>query len=111
MTGDHAAGQYNLRIQNASIEDDAEFQCQVGPAKNEQPLRTSANLTVICEYFQDFIGILNLHSWRRTLNPFSQEGENFSNISVDLQRVHYIAHPRTLSNFVDYITYIHNRLI
>lgn len=50
MGGDHGAGQFNLRIQNASIDDDAEFQCQVGPAKNEQPLRTSANLTVICEY-------------------------------------------------------------
>jgi hypothetical protein len=35
---------------NASLEDDAEYQCQVGPAKTDVPIRASANLTVICEY-------------------------------------------------------------
>jgi hypothetical protein len=50
MIGDRNYGIFNLRIQNASIEDDAEFQCQVGPAKNIQPIRASANLTVICKY-------------------------------------------------------------
>lgn len=50
MIGDRSYGTFNLRIQNASLEDDAEFQCQVGPAKNSDPIRTAANLTVICEY-------------------------------------------------------------
>lgn len=50
MIGDRSYGVFNLRIQNASIEDDAEFQCQVGPAKNSDPIRTAANLTVICKY-------------------------------------------------------------
>lgn len=50
MIGDRSYGIFNLRIQNASLEDDAEFQCQVGPAKNSDPIRTAANLTVICEY-------------------------------------------------------------
>ena len=50
MIGDRSYGIFNLRIQNASLEDDAEFQCQVGPAKNSDPIRTSANLTVICKY-------------------------------------------------------------
>lgn len=50
MIGDRSYGIFNLRIQNASLEDDAEFQCQVGPAKNSDPIRTAANLTVICKY-------------------------------------------------------------
>lgn len=50
MIGDSTYGIFNLRIQNASLEDDAEFQCQVGPAKNSDPIRTAANLTVICKY-------------------------------------------------------------
>jgi hypothetical protein len=51
MIGDRTYGTYNLRIQNASLEDDAEFQCQVGPSGNSGPIRTAANLTVICKYF------------------------------------------------------------
>ncbi|CRK97555.1 CLUMA_CG010940, isoform A [Clunio marinus] len=47
MIGDRNYGVFNLRIHNASLEDDAEFQCQVGPAKNSDPIRTAANLTVI----------------------------------------------------------------
>lgn len=54
MIGDRNYGIFNLRIQNASLDDDAEFQCQVGPAKNSDPIRTAANLTVICEYFVVF---------------------------------------------------------
>lgn len=50
MIGDRSYGVFNLRIQNASLDDDAEFQCQVGPAKNSDPIRTAANLTVICKY-------------------------------------------------------------
>lgn len=49
MIGDRNRGIFNLRIVNASLEDDAEYQCQVGPAKNSDPIRSSANLTVICE--------------------------------------------------------------
>lgn len=50
MIGDRSYGVFNLRILNASLDDDAEFQCQVGPAKNSAPIRTAANLTVICKY-------------------------------------------------------------
>jgi hypothetical protein len=56
MIGDRTYGTYNLRIQNASLEDDAEFQCQVGPSGNSGPIRTAANLTVICEYFPSLPG-------------------------------------------------------
>ncbi|XP_037915549.1 nephrin isoform X1 [Hermetia illucens] len=47
VLGDRAQGVYNLRISNASIEDDAEYQCQVGPAKFNSAIRANAKLTVI----------------------------------------------------------------
>jgi hypothetical protein len=61
MIGDRSYGIFNLRIQNASLDDDAEFQCQVGPATGSLPIRTSANLTVICEYSYEF-GFLRVNS-------------------------------------------------
>lgn len=52
MIGDKDNGVYNLRIRNVSLDDDAEFQCQVGPLRNptHAPIRRIANLTVLCEY-------------------------------------------------------------
>ncbi|XP_039278760.1 nephrin [Nilaparvata lugens] len=47
MTGDSSNGVYNLRVVNASLEDDAEFQCQVGPAKFHKAIRANARLSVI----------------------------------------------------------------
>lgn len=64
MIGDRSYGVFNLRIQNASLDDDAEFQCQVGPAKNSDPIRTAANLTVICKYQYSIVkslGIIKLN--------------------------------------------------
>ena len=50
VLGDRTQGVYNLKISNASLEDDAEYQCQVGPAKLNSAIRANAKLTVICEY-------------------------------------------------------------
>ncbi|XP_065200596.1 nephrin-like isoform X2 [Planococcus citri] len=49
MVGDKDNGVYNLRIRNVSLDDDAEFQCQVGPLRNptHAPIRRIANLTVL----------------------------------------------------------------
>ncbi|XP_049543498.1 nephrin isoform X2 [Anopheles darlingi] len=47
VLADRNQGIYNLRISNASIEDDAEYQCQVGPAKFNSAIRANARLTVI----------------------------------------------------------------
>uniref|UniRef100_A0A8W7P9Y2 Ig-like domain-containing protein n=1 Tax=Anopheles coluzzii TaxID=1518534 RepID=A0A8W7P9Y2_ANOCL len=47
VLADRNLGIYNLRISNASIEDDAEYQCQVGPAKFNSAIRANARLTVI----------------------------------------------------------------
>uniref|UniRef100_A0A336L8S8 CSON005483 protein n=1 Tax=Culicoides sonorensis TaxID=179676 RepID=A0A336L8S8_CULSO len=60
--GDKSQGVYNLKITNASIDDDAEYQCQVTPAKFHSAIRANAKLTVIdnppynhknCEYTKD----------------------------------------------------------
>ncbi|KAF9803600.1 hypothetical protein SFRURICE_019589 [Spodoptera frugiperda] len=48
MFGDRRHGVYNLRIVNSSLEDDAEYQCQVGPAQMHKVIRANASLTVIC---------------------------------------------------------------
>ncbi|KAM7342979.1 nephrin adhesion molecule sticks and stones isoform 3-T4 [Cochliomyia hominivorax] len=47
VLGDRKQGAYNLRISNASINDDAEYQCQVGPARLNSAIRANAKLTVI----------------------------------------------------------------
>ncbi|XP_030753919.1 nephrin isoform X2 [Sitophilus oryzae] len=46
VIGDRRHGVYNLRISNASLEDDAEYQCQVGPAKLNKAIRANARLNV-----------------------------------------------------------------
>lgn len=47
MVGDFKSGTYNLRIVNASLDDDAQFQCQVGPNSFHKPIRANAHLHVI----------------------------------------------------------------
>ncbi|XP_072155743.1 nephrin [Bemisia tabaci] len=47
VVGDAKNGVFNLRISNASLDDDAQFQCQVSPFKTHKAIRAIANLTVI----------------------------------------------------------------
>ncbi|XP_066587701.1 nephrin-like [Prorops nasuta] len=47
LIGDQRAGIYNLRIHNASLTDDGEYQCQVGPYMGIKAIRANAHLTVI----------------------------------------------------------------
>lgn len=62
MIGDSGNGVFNLQIKNISLDDDAEFECQVGPNRtlNVNSIRAAANLTVLCEYhcFQDITIII-----------------------------------------------------
>ncbi|KAF7393890.1 hypothetical protein HZH68_010709 [Vespula germanica] len=48
LIGDQNAGVYNLQITDASLTDDGEYQCQVGPHVRVKPIRANAHLTVIC---------------------------------------------------------------
>ncbi|KAK5640308.1 hypothetical protein RI129_011119 [Pyrocoelia pectoralis] len=47
VIGDRRHGVYNLRVNNASLDDDAEYQCQVGPSRFHKAIRANARLIVI----------------------------------------------------------------
>ncbi len=51
VNGADTNGVFNLVIENVTYEDNAEYECQVGPAQYNQPIRAKANLTVLREYF------------------------------------------------------------
>lgn len=50
LEGDQNAGVYNLTIKDASLTDDGEYQCQVGPYGKIRAIRANAHLVVICKY-------------------------------------------------------------
>lgn len=50
LIGDQNNGIYNLKITDASLTDDGEYQCQVGPYLRIKSIRANAHLVVICEY-------------------------------------------------------------
>ena len=47
MTGSDDQGEHHMRIENATLEDDAEYQCQVGQRGLAKPIRADARLTVL----------------------------------------------------------------
>ncbi|KAK0168388.1 hypothetical protein PV327_002194 [Microctonus hyperodae] len=47
LEGDQNAGVYNLTIKDASLTDDGEYQCQVGPYGKIRAIRANAHLVVI----------------------------------------------------------------
>ncbi|XP_055938972.1 nephrin-like isoform X2 [Argiope bruennichi] len=47
MEGSGEDGVHDLRIENAQLEDDGEFQCQVGPSGSNKAIRADVNLTVL----------------------------------------------------------------
>lgn len=50
MVGEASAGEHHLRVKNATLVDDADFQCQVGPADGHSAIRATGHLTVLSEY-------------------------------------------------------------
>ena len=49
--GSDESGEYSLKVSNATLEDDAVYECQVGPATNNRPIRASARLNVMRKYY------------------------------------------------------------
>ena len=47
MLGDPDKGEHHLRIFNTTLMDDADYQCQVGPADGHPPIRATGHLTVL----------------------------------------------------------------
>ena len=47
ILGDEANGEFNLEISDVTLEDDADYECQVGPASYNRPIRHRAHLHVL----------------------------------------------------------------
>ncbi|XP_059086903.1 synaptogenesis protein syg-2-like [Tigriopus californicus] len=47
VLGHDSNGKFNLQIVNATVNDDAIYECQVGPAPNSKPIRASSKLDVL----------------------------------------------------------------
>ncbi|XP_054719331.1 nephrin-like [Uloborus diversus] len=47
LVGNSTLGEYDLKIDNAKIEDDADYECQVGPAAGQPEIIGKAHLTVL----------------------------------------------------------------
>jgi len=66
-------GRYDLHINNVQLDDEGIYECQVGPAPNQTPIRSSAKLDVIGKstqpfFLQSFEYSLHSHvSWIRIL--------------------------------------------
>lgn len=45
--GDAAKGEHHLVIKGVTLQDDGEYQCQVGPTANASAIWAAANLTVL----------------------------------------------------------------
>lgn len=50
MTGNPQEGVHNLKIEDARIEDDGEYQCQIGPGPNSKAIRADSKVTVLSKY-------------------------------------------------------------
>lgn len=47
MLGHDTTGVFSLKISNATLTDDATYECQVGPAPGNKPIRASARIGVL----------------------------------------------------------------
>ena len=49
VLGSDESGVFNLQITAASLEDEAVYECQVGPNGTNKPIRANAKLNVLCK--------------------------------------------------------------
>ena len=55
VLGSDESGVFNLQINNASLEDEAVYECQVGPNGTNKPIRASAKLNVLRKFIISFL--------------------------------------------------------
>ena len=58
VLGSEETGEFSLEVVNATLEDDAIYECQVGPSFNNKPIRASARLNVMCKFNFHVIALL-----------------------------------------------------
>lgn len=81
MLGSDDNGDFNLQITNVTLEDDADYECQVGPASYNRPIRHRAHLHVLREYITDAISIV---VWKCTEK--SQTSQVFAKAFIPISR-------------------------
>ena len=59
VLGTDDSGEFSLQITNASLADDAIFECQVGPSISNRPIRASARVNVLRK-FLDILPFLRI---------------------------------------------------
>ena len=72
VLGHDTTGVFSLKITNATLTDDATYECQVGPAPGNKPIRASARIGVLRKsihrltlaHFPECLNILFLFSLR-----------------------------------------------
>ncbi|XP_015186948.1 PREDICTED: nephrin isoform X3 [Polistes dominula] len=79
LIGDQNKGFYNLKIINASLTDDGEYQCQVGPYLRIKPIRANAHLTVIS--LPQKVEISS-HPYKKNLDGISHSSKNKIEVKV-----------------------------
>ena len=52
VLGSDESGVFNLQITNSTLEDEAVYECQVGPSGTNKPIRANAKLNVLCKFSQ-----------------------------------------------------------
>ena len=50
VLGTDSTGEFSLEISDVKLEDDADYECQVGPASYNRPIRHRAHLHVLRKY-------------------------------------------------------------
>jgi hypothetical protein len=51
VVGTDESGVFNLQILNATLEDEAEYECQVGPNGTNKAIRENSRLNVLCKLY------------------------------------------------------------
>ena len=52
VLGSDESGVFNLQIVDATLEDEAVYECQVGPNGTNKPIRADAKLNVLCKLLE-----------------------------------------------------------
>ena len=68
IQGSDHTGIFSLEITNATLEDDAVYECQVGPSLNNKPIRAAATLNVMCKFVYFSWYLLAVMVYDRKLN-------------------------------------------
>ena len=66
VIGTNESGIWDLEIKNVSLQDDADYECQVGPANYNRPIRHRAHLHVLCKHTRSIFGSTENYQFRKT---------------------------------------------